>query len=165
MQVVKEWKRNSLNFYISPHPQPANKSLSTEALFANVVSVNILRVHLGEVTERKENMYTHTQTHRVSSKQGLQDMVTTCWNASRPACFKLMSLSLLSQCNNWLPGCLTLLHPMDQDVGKMCISKLRKKRVLANPFFVFLGYMYLSVTYGVLKVLWTAAHFWQPNTS
>lgn len=75
VEVVKEWKGNSLNFYILP--QPGKKQVSTEAFFANEVSVNILKVHLGEVTQRKKKMYTHALTHRVNYKQGLQDMVTT----------------------------------------------------------------------------------------
>lgn len=65
-------------------------------------------------------------------------MVTTHWNASRPP--KLMSLSFFSQCNNWLAGVPHSSAPADQDVGRMCMSGLRRERVLANSFLVCLAY-------------------------
>lgn len=138
-EVVTEWKGNSLNFYISPHLSQQTSAYQQKLCLQMKCQWTTWRCTWERWRRAKRIMYIHTHSHRLNSKQGLQDMVTTYWNALRPACFKPRSISRLSQCNS-LPGCPTPLHPTDQDIGKMCISKLRKKRVLAKPFFVFLGY-------------------------
>jgi len=82
---VKEWKGNSLNFYISPHPQPANKYASTEILSANEGAPG------GGETEEKNYVYIHT--HTLTHTQSILNKDFRTWSPHTEMLQDLLALS------------------------------------------------------------------------